>query len=141
MAQPREDQLSVTEDEGRYVRSTEGPTDDTTVHTRNTPGIAPEVVPPVRARANEVTPDPDMTSLRQSVRKPEEVERERPRRARPWSPFLTSVVVFVIIVGIGTIGLLAFLQRDRAPEQTIEAPQGPTEIGGVPVRKGMKGGG
>jgi len=142
MSAPREerDQLSVTEQEGAYVQSTEGPVDDTTVHTRYTPGIAPDLDPTIRARGNQITPDPEMTSLRRSVRKPDEVERERPRPVRPLSPVITSLVVFALIVGVGTIGLMAFLQRDRSSEAVVEPPPAPTEIGGVPVRKGMKGG-
>ena len=144
MSAPREegDQLSVTEEEGQYVQSTEGPADDTTVHTRQTPGIAPDLAPSVALRGNAATPAPELVSLRRSVRSAAEVERERPRPpARPWNPLVTGLVVFALMVGIGSIGLVTFLQRDRPAEPVIAAPPGPTEIGGVPVRRGMKGGG
>ncbi len=139
-------QISVTEEENQYVRSTEGPTDDTTVHTRNTPGIVPDLDPALRRgdpevrRSGEAAPDPEMVSLRQSVRRPEEVERERPRVKTRMSPVVTGLLFFALVVGIGTIGLLTFLQRDRSAAPVVEQPPAPTEIGGGPVRKGMKGG-
>jgi hypothetical protein len=140
-AREQGDQLSVTGDEGQYVQSTEGPAADTTVHTRQTPGIAPEVSPELVLRGKDATPDPELASLRRSVRSPAEVDRQRPRRIQPWSPVVTGLVAFALIVGIGTIGLLAFLQRDRSQEPVVAPAPGPTEIGGVPVRRGMKGGG
>jgi hypothetical protein len=135
------DQLSVTGDEGHYVQSTDGPVADTTVHTRQTPGIAPAVNPELVPRGKDADPDPDLLNLRRAVRSAAEVDRARPRRMQPWSPVVTGLVAFALIVGLGTIGLLAFLQRDRSSEPVVQPAPGPTEIGGVPVRKGMKGGG
>jgi hypothetical protein len=130
----------VTGDDGQYLQSTEGPVDDTTVHTRNTPGIAPNIDPALQARShNEATPAPELVSLRRSMRRPEEVERDRPKIVRPWNPIVTGLVAFALIIGIGSIALLTFLQRDRT-EVVVEPPPAPTEIGGVPVRPGMKGG-
>jgi hypothetical protein len=140
MSRSREDrEVSVTEDATGYVSTTEGPVDDTIVHTRSTPGIVSDLehapAPPVARDVVEL----EGPNIRKSMRKPEEVEKHRVRRARGSNPLLVGTLLSLFILSVGATALLLILQReDRAPPPAPPPP--PAEIGGVPVRHGMKGG-
>ena len=130
--------VSVTEAENQYVSTTDGPVDDTIVHTRETPGIVPGVEHvPAGPVARDVV-ELEGPNIRKSMRKPEEVEKHRVLRTRKTSPLFVSFIVFLMVLAVGSTALWLILTReDRAPPPAPPPP--PAEIGGVPVRNGMKG--
>jgi hypothetical protein len=139
MSRPREErEVSVTEGAGGYVSTSEGPVADTIVHTRSTPGIVPEASAPAAPVSRDVV-EREGPDIRKSMRKPEDVERHRTRRARTQrSPLLLATLFFLMILAIAATALVLIVHREqRAPPPAPPPP--PAEIGGVPVRHGMKG--
>jgi hypothetical protein len=115
----------------RYVSTTEGPVDDTIVHTRSTPGIVADLehapaAPVAGTRSSSRAPN-----IRKSMRKPEDVEKHRVQRARRSSPVLVGTLLLLIVLSIGATAMVLILQReDRAPPRAPPPP--PAEIGGCP---------
>ena len=130
--------VSVTEDASKYVSTTEGPVDDTIVHTRETPGIVAGLENAPAAPVARDVVELEGPNIRKSMRKPEDVEKHRVHRKRRRSPLLLAALVFVFILAVGGTALgLTLARQDRGPPPAPPPP--PAEIGGVPVRHGMKG--
>jgi hypothetical protein len=132
-----EREVSVTEATGQYVQATEGPATDTTVHTKSTPGIVPDIQVPASISPPRPAADPDLPDIRKSARRPSEVDHHRVRRPRASNPLLVGILLFLLIVGLGGTALVVAVRRDHHDPPPPAPP--PEKIGGVPVRQGMKG--
>lgn len=94
---------------------------------------APEITirPPV---SESVVPD-----IRKSARSQTEIERARPREFPRWIAPLLAAVVFVAVVGGGVFFMGSWLAYRvvTAPEEPPPV-ETPTDLEGVPVRKGFR---
>lgn len=130
------DGVSVNERQRGYSGSTIGPADDTGVHMRETPLPVEWTGPdPTRAPPTPVSNIPD---VRKSLRKTEEVERDRVQPTAPWAPYAAMGVLLLVVLASAAVAAIRFSQSNTPPPK---APPPPIEdLEGVPVRKGLNGG-
>lgn len=132
---PPPDDLSVHE-RSRYSSATGGPTSDADVHTRATPNLPYTAAEPSFARDPRLSGSDLITAdLRQNLRAPSEVHR-RTMRLPSWWPYAAFALVFSAAMVAGVVGVLAITRRPT--EGPPAPPPPPEELGGVPVREGLR---
>lgn len=125
------DDVSVTEKSPGYSASTDGPLIDAASHSRETPMPVQWVSEISRGPA----PASNVPDMRKSLRKADDVERDRVRKLPSWLP-LVAAGVFLIVLLAGGVAVVVRMAQSNAPKPKPEKPP-IEEVEGVPVRKGL----
>jgi len=130
------DGVSVNEKQRGYSGSSAGPPDDTSVHSRETPmPVEWTSSEPVRSPAPLRGGADDIPDVRKSLRKVEEVERDRAIGMPTWAPMLAGIVLLVVLLAGGVAVVVRMAQSQTPPPRPAPAPI--EDLEGVPVRKGL----
>jgi hypothetical protein len=135
--------FTVNDRNKNYYKSGDGPPVDSLAMTDTPPPAARwgQEAPESATRQADAPVEAVVPDIRKSARTAEDVDRSRPREMPAWFGPLVGVVTFVVVLGGGLFLMTVYFsyQVVVAPVPPPE-PVVPTELEGVPVRKGLGSG-